>query len=82
MDTLILFNVTKLKSMHKAQIRGDSFVLENLTLVDERENWPKFYAMYNSLRTQTLRISFSEGDLDHPSKPFVDFMINEVTSSQ
>ena len=39
-------------------------------------------AMYNSLRTEKHRIAFSRGNLDHPSKVFVDFMINEHTSPE
>ena len=36
--------------------------------------------MYNSLRTEKHRMAFSKGNLQHPSKAFVDFMINEHTS--
>ena len=35
--------------------------------------------MYNSLRTEKHRIAFSKGNLEHPSKAFVDFMINDET---
>ena len=36
--------------------------------------------MYNSLRREKHRVAFSKGNLEHPSKAFVDFMINEHTS--
>ena len=35
--------------------------------------------MFNSLRTEKHRIAFSKGNLQHPSKAFVDFMINDQT---
>ena len=38
--------------------------------------------MYNSLRTEKNRMVFSKGNLEHPSKTFVDFMINEHSSPE
>ena len=38
--------------------------------------------MYNSLRTEKHRMAFSKGNLQHPSKAFVDFMINDQTSTE
>jgi hypothetical protein len=43
------------------------------------ENTCMFYAMYNSLRTNEEKIAFSDGNLKHPSKAFVDFHINTTT---
>ena len=36
--------------------------------------------MYNSFQTEKHRSAFSKGNLKHPSKAFVDFMINDQTS--
>ena len=38
--------------------------------------------MYNSLRTEKHRMAFSNCNLEHPSKAFVDSMINEHTSTE
>ena len=38
--------------------------------------------MYNSLRTEKHRMAFSKGNLQHPSKAFVDFMINDKTPKE
>jgi hypothetical protein len=40
-----------------------------------------FYALYNSLRTEEEKIAFSDGNLKHPSKAFVDFHLNKKTPS-
>jgi hypothetical protein len=44
---------------------------------DPSENTCMFYAMYNSFRTQEERFAFSDGDLEYPSKAFVNFMSNK-----
>jgi len=38
--------------------------------------------MFNSLRTEKHRIAFSKGNVKHPSEAFVDFMINDQTSTE
>ena len=93
----MLSDVNIQKSNHNAQIDvsdglEDSIVLENSPSVDEREKIVKFtvrneytcvyYAMFNSLRTEKHRMTFSKSNLGHPSKAFVDFMINDQTSPQ
>jgi len=97
-DDFMLSDVNIQKSNHNAQIDvsdglEDSIVLENSPSVDEREKIVKFsvrneytclyYAMlFNSLRTEKHRMTFSKSNLGHPSKAFVDFMINDQTSPQ
>ena len=96
-DAFILSDVNTRKSNHNAQVdvsdnRGDSIALEKSPSVDTRGKIIKssvrneytclYYAMYNSLRTEKHRMAFSKGNLQHPSKAFVDFMINEHTSPE
>ena len=94
-DTFILSDVNTQKSKPKTQVddsdeHGDSFVqIKKSKKVDEREKIVKspvkneytclYYAMFNSLRTEKHRMAFSKGNLQHPSKAFVDFMINDQT---
>jgi len=79
--------------MDDSDERGDSFArIEKSTSVDEREKIVKspvrneytclYYAMYNSLRAEKHRITFSKDNLKHPSKAFVDFMINDPISTE
>jgi hypothetical protein len=95
-DAFVLSDINSRKSNHKAQVdvsdnRGDSIVPKRKPRSDDtREKIIKspvsneytclYYAMYNSLRTEKHRMAFSKGNLQHPSKAFVDFMINEHTS--
>ena len=95
-DAFILSDINTQKSNHKAQVdvsdnRGDSIVPKRKRRSDDtREKIIKspvsneytclYYAMYNSLRTEKHRMAFSKGNLQHPSKAFVDFMKNEHTS--
>ena len=97
-DTFILSDVNTQKSKPKTQVddsdeHGDSFArIKKSKKVDEREKIVKspvtneytclYYAMYNSLRTEKHRMAFSKGNLQHPSKAFVDFMINEQTPQE
>jgi len=97
-DAFISSDINTRKSNHKAQVdvsdnRGDSIVPKRKRRSDDtREKIIKspvsneytclYYAMYNSLRTEKHRMAFSKGNLQHPSKAFVDFMINEHTSPE
>ena len=97
-DTFILSDVNTQKLKSKTQVddsdeHGDSFArIKKSKKVDEREKIVKspvlneytclYYAMYNSLRTEKHRMAFSKGNLQHPSKAFVDFMINDQTSTE
>ena len=80
--------------MDESDERGDprSFTLEKSPSVDERGKIIKslvrneytclYDTMYNSLRTEKHQMAFSKGNLKHPSKAFVDFMINDQTSTE
>jgi len=78
--------------MHDSDEGWDSFALEKSPSVDEREKLSNLqsvmstlaynYAMYNSLRTEKHRMSISKGNLEHPSKAYVNFMINDQTSTE
>ena len=67
--------------MDVSHYRGDSIVPKKRS-DDTREKIIKspvsneytclYYAMYNYLRTERHRMAFSKGNLQHPSKAFVD----------
>ena len=46
---------------------------------DANDNTCMFYAMYNSLRSREERVAFTDDNLDHPSRAFVEFMLNDRT---
>ena len=77
--------------MDDSDERGNSLALEKSPSVDKRENLSNlqsimstclYYAMYNSLTKEKNRMDFSKCNLQHPSKAFVDFMINDQTLTE